>query len=590
MKTIKWPILAITALTVVTACDPYDDPNDADPAVVMVTSTSGAGDSTEGTASGTAWTVTSASACSLAGGGAFADQPIFFVTFNKQMDPATIQTSPDDCTPAGGWLTVTPPPPAGMQWFSCYTPSSPTTAEGGSAIIFLAEAEPEDVATCSEATPPAGGWDVAEAIDAAATTFTSYRIEGTVRDAGGRDLPIDVTVNVDPDPAEEARNLTVSASTADSVTLSWINRVCADETDPSVKYVLRRADAEGAFTIDVAEFPITTTTFTVPGLTAAQAASFELFTVTTPPGAAEPLEAPKGAIENVVPGLTAPPAPTLAFEDGGTFGVVTVAIAAGAPGATSHDVYRKTSPTGAYSLLTGSAMGTDVLTSRDPTVAGNTRYIYKVVPLAAATDAAGEEVDGRGVDSAETVFVTKPEEPDAPEVLGTTDTTATVAWTIPGNVTTDAPGNLTWVIERAPDANGAAGTFAPVATTATFDPDERLLTLEDTGLTPSTTYHYRVTLANAGGTSPAGADAPAETMELPSPAVTIAGATLSWTAVPGAATYTVSRSLSNACGFEAIQEGVTGTTFTDPAPTAGAFYTVTAVSATGASAPSTAVP
>src|SRR5689334_17684902 len=165
MTNIRRLMVGVAAVTAVLAgCDPYSKASTAPPAVVAVTATGGAGgDATTGTKSTTsdAWTIDGA-LTSCAGGKVTTEQPIVFVTFNKQMNPATVQSSVTDCTPAGGWLKVTQPDgttpvaiPADTAWYSCYTPSSPTSAEGGSAVIFLGNAPAAASLTSNPATSPA---------------------------------------------------------------------------------------------------------------------------------------------------------------------------------------------------------------------------------------------------------------------------------------------------------------------------------------------------------------------------------------------------------------------------------------------------
>jgi hypothetical protein len=72
--------------------------------------------------------------------------------FNKQLDGAAIQTTPSDCTPAGGWLTVTPSAPAGSTWYSCYSPSAPAANLGGSVIVYLAPTAPVSTGWADAAT------------------------------------------------------------------------------------------------------------------------------------------------------------------------------------------------------------------------------------------------------------------------------------------------------------------------------------------------------------------------------------------------------------------------------------------------------
>jgi hypothetical protein len=170
----------------ITGCDPYEDEKGGAPAVVGVTLTEG-GSPVVGTAAGSAWSVTADDH----------EQYVVFIHTNKLLDPATIQTSVSDCTPAGGWLQVTGPALACTEggtpaWYSCYAPSSPTPDEGASIVLFQA---------CEPISGDAGGWlDVGQPLEPSST----YRLTGTVKDRSGADLPIDVTVTTPAAPPPAA--------------------------------------------------------------------------------------------------------------------------------------------------------------------------------------------------------------------------------------------------------------------------------------------------------------------------------------------------------------------------------------------------
>jgi hypothetical protein len=160
----------------VAACDPYEDEKGGTPTVVGVTLTEGhVPSNAEPPAAGAAWSVT----------GEDSAQNVVFVAANKSLDGASIQTSPADCTPAGGWLTATGPAitcEAGTPtWYTCYQPASPTPEQGGSIAIFQ---------SCDPISTDGGWFDVAELAPSSTYTFT-----GTVQDRGGNPLEINVTVN-----------------------------------------------------------------------------------------------------------------------------------------------------------------------------------------------------------------------------------------------------------------------------------------------------------------------------------------------------------------------------------------------------------
>jgi hypothetical protein len=180
MKNTKWlSLVAVAALAV--ACDPYSDAKKGSPQVVAVTAANLADgvDAIPATEASGAWSVAGATCGSVTdendavvNDGQF-DLKTVFITFDRQVDGALVQTSLTDCAPAAGWLTVTPVAPAGSAWYSCYSPSSPSAAEGGSVVVYLGPAA------------GSGGWEDAEFISGSAPVH----ITGTV---GGR--AIDVTM------------------------------------------------------------------------------------------------------------------------------------------------------------------------------------------------------------------------------------------------------------------------------------------------------------------------------------------------------------------------------------------------------------
>jgi hypothetical protein len=168
----KW--LSIPALALaLTACDPYEDEN-RDPPRILHAFTSNAVGATEGTEAGGAWTI-----AGVPGGCAVPDdnQPVVWVTFNKLLNGATIQTDPTSCVPAGNWLAVTPAAGAGNAWYTCYSPGSPTESDGGSVVIYQGPAAGSD------------GW-----ADAVALPAGTYTFAGTVQDKQGNAAPINVTM------------------------------------------------------------------------------------------------------------------------------------------------------------------------------------------------------------------------------------------------------------------------------------------------------------------------------------------------------------------------------------------------------------
>lgn len=183
MRTSHLLSLAAVALLAV-ACDPYDDVKGGTPNVVGVgaANTIDGMEPVEGTAAATGWTVAGATCGSvedddhaIVNPGAL-DQSYFYITLDRQIDGALVQSALDNCTPVAGTLTVTPAPAAGNAWYTCYSPASPSPDQGGSIVVYQA------------AEGGSTGWADFEYLPAA-----TYAITGTV--AG---QAINVTVTPDP--------------------------------------------------------------------------------------------------------------------------------------------------------------------------------------------------------------------------------------------------------------------------------------------------------------------------------------------------------------------------------------------------------
>jgi hypothetical protein len=259
-------IMAATAGIAFVACDPYVGEPGGTPTVTSAfASIAGAPvDGTVPTAAG-AVTIDAIPSDCIGGPGPPPYAALVFVKFNKLLDGASIQTAPDNCTPAAGALTTATPALAGGSYYICYNPSSPTPTEGASVVIFWAQ------------TPAAGtvsGWDVADLLPADAAAVTTYHFAGSVKDKGGTAVAFDITANVDPNPnpgAPGAPTFVDGAAGSGDVTVNWAAATCSVAT---TQYILERApnvptgtppvDAPGTFAA-INGTPSTALTFTDVG-------------------------------------------------------------------------------------------------------------------------------------------------------------------------------------------------------------------------------------------------------------------------------------------------------------------------------------
>lgn len=117
----------------------------------------------------------------------------------------------------------------------------------------------------------------------------------------------------------------------------------------------------------------------------------------------------------------------------------------------------------------------------DSTTVGNTTYYFAV-----------SDVDTASVESplsAESSVLTRPGQPGTPTFTNIADTSLTVNWTAPTG------GSPNYRIERAPDSGGSPGTWAEINTTSNTYYD-------DSGLSATSTYWYRIRGYNATGNGP----------------------------------------------------------------------------------------
>ena len=237
-------------------------------------------------------------------------------------------------------------------------------------------------------------------------------------------------------------------------------------------------------------------------------------------------------------------------------------------GATSYRVER--SSNGGTSWATaGDSSGTSF---NDTGLTPDTAYQYRVI----ATSAGGDSPPSATATA--TTLVAPPNAPLGVSATAIASTEIDVAWTA-------SDGATGYRIERS--ANGGA-SWTPAGTTATAP-------FHDTGLSPATTYSYRVIATNAGGDSAPSATATATTPVAPPATPTgVTATTISstaidvvWTSSSGATAYRIERSADG--GTSWTQAGSSAASpFHDTGLTAATTYTyrVIATNAGGDSIPS----
>lgn len=229
MKTLtKWMMAAFAAVAVV-GCDPFTEAVGGPPAV-MGAGFSQNGSAFEATLSGTAWTASGVtSICGNTTAGAAEAPGFIYVKFNKLLNGDAIQTTPTNCTPVGALnLAVTyngsATPPAGTEWYACYTPSAPAPTEGASIFIFLGQCQVAGPNCTTPAAPPSG-WFYSVPIPTSGDAVTAIHATGVGTDKGGATATFDVTADIDPDPGVPGTP-TFGTVTATSVVVNWAAAEC----------------------------------------------------------------------------------------------------------------------------------------------------------------------------------------------------------------------------------------------------------------------------------------------------------------------------------------------------------------------------
>jgi hypothetical protein len=144
------------------------------------------------------------------------------------------------------------------------------------------------------------------------------------------------------------------------------------------------------------------------------------------------------------------------------------------------------------------------------------------------------------------------------------------------------PGADTYNVKRASTSGGPYTTIATGVTGTSFS---------DTGTSALQTYYYVVSADNSIGESAdssetsASATAPSPPTGLAAVGLTFDTIGLSWTASPGADSYTVKRSITSGGPYTTVATGVTGTSHTDTGLSAGTtyYYVVSAINGFGES-------
>jgi hypothetical protein len=231
-------------------------------------------------------------------------------------------------------------------------------------------------------------------------------------------------------------------------------------------------------------------------------------------------------------------------------------------GATGFIIQRSANGTSGWTQVGTTAAG--VLTFQDNGLTAGTTYYYRVQ----GTNSAGGGVFSATAGATTSAGVTPPAAPAGLAAAAANTTQINLSWQ-------DVAGETGFVIQRS--ADGSTGWTQVGTTTAS------VLTFQDTGLTASTKYYYRVQgLNSAGGgafsaavsaATPAAVTPPAAPAGLTAAAASTTQINLSWQDVTGESGFVVQRSADGSTGWTQVGTTAAGVlAFQDSGLTAGTKY------------------
>ncbi len=353
--------------------------------------------------------------------------------------------------------------------------------------------------------------------------------------------------------------LTASAVSSSQVNLGWLD----NSTNESGFKIERKTGAGGTYA-QIATVPAGVTSYSDTGLTANTSYYYRVRSSNTAGDSAYSNEA------NVTtPSAgTVPAAPASLSAKAISSSQINLSWA-DVSSETGFKVERKTGAGGTYVQI--GTTGATITTYSDTGLAAATTYFYRV----RATNAAGDSPY-----SPEASANTSAVAPSAPTSLTATPTSSSqinLAWA-------DVVSETGFKIER---KTGAGGAYAQIATVGA-----NIVTYSDPGLTPSTTYFYRVRATNAVGDSPYSPEASSTTLVPPpgAPASLTATATsssqinLSWPDVVSETGFKIERKTGSGGSYSQIATtGASVTTYSNTGLSSSTtyFYRVRATNAGG---------
>ncbi|GAB3780130.1 hypothetical protein GCM10028818_31750 [Spirosoma horti] len=351
--------------------------------------------------------------------------------------------------------------------------------------------------------------------------------------------------------------------TATAVSSSQLNLTWADLSDNEANFELQRADSPGAQFSTIQTLGPNTVTFSDQGLRASNQYCYRIRAVNsigasdyTDSQCATTQAPPVGAPQNLVATATSTTQINL--------------IWAGVSGATSYQLERSPNGNDGWNKVAdpaGNAVSYD-----DPGLTPNTRYYYRVRAVVNGTPGPFSNVANA---------ITPDVPPAAPARLDATAVSynqINLSWA-------DLSGNESgFQLERSPNGTDGWSKLADLGPNAT--------SYEDKSVQPQTHYFYRVRAINAAGpsansnvadaTTPVGP--PTAAQDLKATATSTTQISLTWSAIPNAATILIERSPDGTTGWTSLTTvGGTATSYTDNNLTVNThyYYRIRATNASG---------
>jgi transcriptional regulator CtsR/regulation of enolase protein 1 (concanavalin A-like superfamily) len=358
--------------------------------------------------------------------------------------------------------------------------------------------------------------------------------------------------------------LAAAATSSTQINLSW-----TDNANNETGFKIERKTGSGGTYAQIATAGANVTAYSDTGLTPATTYFYRVRATNGSSDSAYSAEA-----SATTPAIPLPAAPSGLTATTATSAQISLAWTDNASNETGFKIERKTGSGGTYSQI--ATVGAGVVSYSSTGLDPNTTYFYRV----RATNAGGDSAY-----SNEASATTLDAPPAAPSGLAATTISTTqinLSWT------DNATNETGFKIER---KTGSGGTYAQIATVGAG-----VTGYNDTGLTASTTYYYRVRATNSLGDSPYSNEANATTSSTIPTApsnltVTAASSSqinLAWTDNSTNETgFKIERKTGSAGTYAQIATvgtGVTGYSDTSVAAATTYFYRVRATNAAGDSA------